>query len=333
MPTSITLGLGKIYCLNCTILDGENRKEMDKRSQEAMAAVGINQNGLDGQIRELEPTTTPFTSMATSGSDGVCPPLLGSLPEPAKQERDEEQTYTPVLDDHLRTPTSEYPSTVPTPASSSTSQELPPHLHDLQKGDLGNVQHLISQDCYFTTRASPSSDDADIHGAVSTTTLSSSSRTKSVGDSLDGASGPEWPGAQWKDHSSQYTHGDTETPRPASVPVKPSHGRSRNRPNYPNQSFAALQAQHIPPHYPRPRPLRTRSSHQSQHQSLSADDSKRSKDFPSVPAAAKTAGNTPAQSPGLFSPPFSPNRPTEEHEDGQYNTPLLHPSHMQAPKE
>lgn len=332
LPTSITLGLGETYCLTVRY-QRNHRKRIDKRIQEAMAAMSINQNGSDGQLWEVEPITAPLTSTDPSDSDGASPLVLHNLPKPAKQESDDEQPYTPIMDDQLRTPTSEYPSTVPTPAMSWTPQELPPQLHDLRTGDLGNLQHLISQGCYFTTRAAPSPNAANLHTTLSTTTLSSQSRTKSVGDSLDGASAPEWLGAQRNHHLSPYTPNDTETPRPTSVPINPSEGRSRDRPNYPNQSFAALQAQHIPPHHPRPRPLRTRSSHPSQHQSYSADDSKRSRDFSFVPAVAKTADNTPAQSPGLFSPTFSPNRFAGEHEDGQYNTPLLHPSHMQAPKE
>ncbi|KAL8719579.1 MAG: hypothetical protein Q9225_003431 [Loekoesia sp. 1 TL-2023] len=49
---------------------------------------------------------------------------------------------------------------------------------------------------------------------------------------------------------------------------------------------------------------------------------------------AKTAGNTPAQSPGLFSPVYPASRnQVEESEDSQTSTPLLHPAHMQTPKE
>ncbi len=291
------------------------------------------QNGAGRRIEGLELTTAPLTSMDTTDMAGARPTVLYNRPEPRKQEDAEAKPSTPVFDDQLRTPTSEYPSTVPTPTTSWTSPEIPLQPHDLHTGQLGDAQPLMSENSYFTARAASSSTAIDFHTDLSTTALSSESRTRSVGDGLDIASAPRWPGAQWDDYSSHGTPNESETPRPTSVPIKPNEARSRNRPNYPNQSFAALQAQHIPPHYPRPRPLRTRSSHPSQHQSYSADASRRSRELSSMPAVAKTAGNTPAQSPGLFSPTFSPNRSAEKQEDGQYNTPLLHPSHMQAPKE
>lgn len=49
---------------------------------------------------------------------------------------------------------------------------------------------------------------------------------------------------------------------------------------------------------------------------------------------AKTVGNTPAQSPGLFSPVYPASRNiVDESEDSQTSTPLMHPAHMQTPKE
>ncbi|KAL8874171.1 MAG: hypothetical protein Q9174_000476 [Haloplaca sp. 1 TL-2023] len=49
---------------------------------------------------------------------------------------------------------------------------------------------------------------------------------------------------------------------------------------------------------------------------------------------AKTVGSTPAQSPGLFSPLFPSGRSqVDESEDSQTSTPLMHPAHLQTPKE
>ena len=307
---------------------------MDNKNEEVIPAEVNGQKSTYGEAGGLEPSTTPITSMDKMESGAAGPHAIDNHFESPKQEEAESQTFSPVFDDQSRTPTSEYPSTVPTPATSWTTHELPSQVHDPQFADSGNALHLSSQnDCYFTPISAPNSDSAEHPTATSTPALSSESRTSSIGDKLDCVSAPQSPGINWRDYSSREVPSDTETPRPASLPAKPNDGHSRSHPNYPNQSFAALQAQYIPPHYPRPRPLRTRSSHPSQHQSYSADDSRRSKETSFMSGVAKTAGNTPAQSPGLFSPTFSPHRSTGEHEDGQYNTPLLHPSHMQAPKE
>ncbi|KAF2235187.1 kinase-like protein, partial [Viridothelium virens] len=52
-------------------------------------------------------------------------------------------------------------------------------------------------------------------------------------------------------------------------------------------------------------------------------------------SGSKTVGNSPAGSPGLFTPTASPVRAHASHfeEDGYYSTPYLHFTHMQAPKE
>ena len=299
-----------------------------------MSVVSEDENKLENEARELKLTTPLITSMDVAKLGAASQPVLRSFSELGKREGSERISVMSVLDDQLRTPTSEYPSTVPTPATSWTSRELLQTMHDPRSSDSASTQQLMSQNvCYFTAKAVPISDAAELSTTPSTTTLSSESRTSSVSDRLDSVSAPQSPGERWRDFSSQNTPDDTETPRPTSLPIKRDEAYNRNRPNYPNQSFAALQAQYIPPHYPRPHPLRTRSSHPSQHQSYSADASRRSREFSSMSVGAKTAGNTPAQSPGLFSPTFSQNRSAAEHEDGQYNTPLLHPSHMQAPKE
>ncbi|KAL8643350.1 MAG: hypothetical protein Q9228_000072 [Teloschistes exilis] len=129
-------------------------------------------------------------------------------------------------------------------------------------------------------------------------------------------------------------------PRPTSVPTAISSSSSlrRNRdgpeyPHYPEQSFASLQSQHYPPAH-QPYPLRTRSSHPSQNSSFSSIPSHGSRDYITTITGARTVGNTPAQSPGLFSPVYPASRTqVEESEDSQTSTPLLHPAHMQTPKE
>ena len=150
----------------------------------------------------------------------------------------------------------------------------------------------------------------------------------------------------WKDCATQTVIGPTTfkpgSTRPTSVPNFKSKPGSRGRrdgpsyPNYPDQSFAALQSQYYPPPY-QPHPLRTRSSQPSHSPSCSSDSSAQPREFSSMSSGAKTVGNTPAQSPGLFSPSTPRNRPaTQGSDDSAVRTPTLHPAHnlhLQAPIE
>lgn len=128
---------------------------------------------------------------------------------------------------------------------------------------------------------------------------------------------------------------DEDSSRTTSTTHKqqPSSHLRREGPHYPNQSFAALQSQYHPSPY-EPHPLRSRSSHPSQNSIYSSTSSTKSRNLPSMTSGAKTAGNTPAQSPGLFDTSSSSIKYAgDEGQEMQYNTPLLHPSHFQAPKE
>jgi len=92
-------------------------------------------------------------------------------------------------------------------------------------------------------------------------------------------------------------------------------------PVYPDQSYASLQSQ-IHPTWQPPH-LRPRSSCGSQIESASRVN----------PRAARTAGNTPVSSPGLFSM-RSPRTPTHASDsEGSLGSPYLHPTHLQPPKE
>lgn len=150
----------------------------------------------------------------------------------------------------------------------------------------------------------------------------------------------------WTDCATQTAIGPTTfkagSARPISVPNFKSQSGSRGRregpayPNYPDQSFAALQSQYHPPPY-QPHPLRTRSSQSSHNASYSSDSSAKVRDFSTMQSGARTVGNTPAQSPGLFAPSVSRNRPAaQDSEDFAARTPNLHPAqnlHLQAPIE
>lgn len=93
-------------------------------------------------------------------------------------------------------------------------------------------------------------------------------------------------------------------------------------PVYPDQSYASLQSQ-VHPTWQPPH-LRSRSSYQSQTDSL-----------PQIsPRVARTAGNTPVSSPGLFSMRFPRTTPSLGSDDESWiGSPYLHPTHLQPPKE
>lgn len=154
----------------------------------------------------------------------------------------------------------------------------------------------------------------------------------------DGVALPMWeprPSMSGRDVSSQAVTAaglPPESARPTSVPTARRQRDGPEYPTYPNQAFAALHSQYYPPPY-QPHPLRTRSSHPSQR-SLYSTRSSRGRDGSPMPSGAKTADNTPAQSPSLFTPTFSRNRDfVDDYEDSDYSAPLLHPAHLPAPKE
>ncbi|CAI7631634.1 unnamed protein product [Penicillium pancosmium] len=91
-------------------------------------------------------------------------------------------------------------------------------------------------------------------------------------------------------------------------------------PVYPDQSYASLQSQIHPTYH-----HRSRSSYPTPAETAAR--------FAHV-RAARTAGNTPVSSPGLFSMRTPRNTPPLGSEDeGSLGSPYLHPSHLQPPKE
>ena len=126
---------------------------------------------------------------------------------------------------------------------------------------------------------------------------------------------------------------DTPPTATPPTPTQTTTNKRREGPIYPNQSFAALQSQFYPPPY-QPFALRSRSSQNSpQHSSYSSGSPKQPLDQSSVATGAKTVGSTPAHSPGLFTPGQRSGSAGGEFERSHAGTPLLHPAHMQAPKE
>ncbi|KAL5337025.1 kinase-like domain-containing protein [Aspergillus crustosus] len=102
--------------------------------------------------------------------------------------------------------------------------------------------------------------------------------------------------------------------------LEQSDTQSTEYPVYPDQSYAVLQSQIHPTYHPS---LRTRSSYPTE-----------ATPTPSQDRAARTAGNTPISSPGLFSvkpPGLTPS--LESDGDDHSKNSLLHPTHLQPPKE
>lgn len=197
---------------------------------------------------------------------------------------------------------------------------------------------------YFIPETAPSTELDDNSRATSTSTLASSAFSF-VSSQRNITSAPHSPQGQLGTSRPSPTPTPNvvippgKPPRPTSVPILTSNSSSTRRrrdgpeyPRYPDQSFAALQSQHYPSY--QPQSLRTRSSHASQNSSFSSIPSRGSRDHITMVTGAKTVGNTPAQSPGLFSPVYPASRNiVDESEDSQTSTPLMHPAHMQTPKE
>lgn len=248
-----------------------------------------------------------------------------------------EQTVRP------RSDLSSLPSTAQTLAVPWTMEDLQAHAPELppQRSREGDPFAYYSRE-YHPTAVVPNRSVVDLSRATSTSTLSTTSENgPSPGrhDSTSASQSPEKRPPASRDFSIQTITGptsDPQLPRPTSVPNLPTQSTAQKRrgdskyPNYPDQSFAALQSQHYPPSY---HPLRTRSSHPAHSVSYSPSSS-RPRDYSNMPSGAKTVGNTPAQSPGLFTPTISRSKNIgDDSEESHYNTPLLHPTHLQAPKE
>ena len=274
----------------------------------------------------------PMTSLPPSHDDiNILPgsgDALTSGPQDLEREQNQVQNDSVIFGEDYPKPSPQVMPGMPGFTSAQTSSEISQLVQNHSQQQLSDhtISHTPSTDVdYFASQIPHDPYDTNLGQRTSTTSRDSSTPTS--------------PETIWKDFS-QNQHGSftAHTPRPTSVPNFQSQNISRRRegpdyPNYPDQSFRALQDQHYPSPYRArsPRPLRTRSS---QSPSFSPSDSQTSIDLPRIPSGAKTAGNTPAQSPGLFSPTFAPRRRWPgETDEGRSSTPMLHPTHHKPPKE
>ena len=254
-----------------------------------------------------------------------------------------EDTPLVVAEDAFKTPTSETSGTINDIARS----QLPSHgqsqeRNQEQSDQLVDFTTSDKNDYFAAPRSQQSPATAPATG--NNTSVSPGIAAYPVSRESSTPASPDSHPMTWKEFSAKHQAvpiTSSSTTRPTSVPNFQSQSISRRRegpeyPNYPDQSFRALQdPQYSYPYRPvSPRPLRTRSSQLSQNSSFSASDPQPTADLPRIPSGAKTVGNTPAQSPGLFSPTFQAKRQWPcNADDSRVNTPMLHPTHHKPPKE
>lgn len=229
------------------------------------------------------------------------------------------------------------PSSIHTPAPSSTSEDTgrlsrSSSLHEMQDRHSRTNRPWS----YLGPTMPQGTDVTDLARAGSTSTLSSTSGDGFVSSQPNTGSAPESPDVHLPVGRGLTTQtvvpiSHPEPSHPTPVPTALSRRDGAGYPNYPNQSFSALQSQTHTPYYP-PRPLRARTSHSSQS-SLNTSSVGDQRYAPTT-SGARTVGSTPIHSPHLFTPTMSRNRASgDESEDSHYNTPLLHHTHLQAPIE
>ncbi|KAL8787117.1 MAG: hypothetical protein Q9195_007899 [Heterodermia aff. obscurata] len=266
----------------------------------------------------------------------------GGASNPLLAPRDQSQTSLPLLETDLNSSlnSSYQDMRMLSPAGTQMSSQIGSHSssgQDMESYFSPRIpEHSVSADCIATLKPSlistPDSTKASSTGHGDHL-WDAARRTHGPGDS------PEEDALMitWRESATQTVIGPSNPKsamtRPTSVPNLNTKSTSRKArrdgpdyPIYPDQSFAALHSQQHPRPY-QPHPLRTRSSHSSQSSSYSSISSRQSRDF-TMPSGAKTMGNTPAQSPGLFSPTLARGRT-----DDVTRTPTLHPSHLQTPTE
>ncbi|KAF2266628.1 kinase-like protein [Lojkania enalia] len=270
-------------------------------------------------------------------------PSSTAMSEPGPSERSDEEVAGPATrgeDDTDSTPRSEVPTALD---AVPTSSNLPRDLNS-EPGYFSPQPLRVYASSKFST-STPTSTDTSPGSIASPLATSAHTRARLPTErihrphihTLSETLGR--PSVQ-RDHSSAST-ASVATIRAHSVePLQtttPPSKPQRDGPFYPNQSYAALQHQHYPPPYS-PHILRTRSSHPSHYSSFSTNHintSVFSSDLvlDTMESGSRTVGNSPASSPGLFSPTTPPLRQNHTDEQGYYSSPYLHHTHRQAPKE
>lgn len=293
-----------------------------------------------GMIPTMRPPATDPWHLDSAGSTHVTfQPSHQSLKPPYSEEVDlkHAQNDPPATEeDQMKTPMLEHPPSV---IESSASKLGEPVQNYNQQNYKGNGEEEIPGHAdYFVHKVPQDSSIADMSRTSSSSNVSSTGFSGFMNNQLDTAPTPVSPSSRagtWKDYVPSF---NPEKDRPVSVPNLRSKPLSPRRdgpdyPRYPDQSFKALQDHHYYRRPVEPHHLRTRSSQPSQNQSYSSSDETITRAHSHNSSGAKTAGNTPAQSPGLFAPGLSQKHWTGESDETRSGSPLLHPAHLQMPKE
>ncbi|KAI9712626.1 MAG: hypothetical protein M1812_006806 [Candelaria pacifica] len=252
--------------------------------------------------------------------------------------------------DTLCTPRSESRTTTSAPATAQPHSSTQPQLYHFgsePEESYFALRHLQNLPAYGT-QSTTSTEPSPSHSVNASTTSVDlpNNYTRIISQPLPSLDNqPDRPGILSDRESSSgvstyfVTDPTTEPRSPRTSTSSPGNNqtttkRRRDYPVYPDQSFAALQSNFYPPPH-LPRPLRTRNSHPSHHTSFSACTSPRppQEHDNMAPLGSKTAGNTPASSPGLFTPPGSAPLERVISDEGSYSSPFLHFTHKQQPKE
>lgn len=288
------------------------------------------------------PTTDPL-HLDGAGSNHVTFETYNQLLEPPHLKQGDlihAQHDSPATEeDQMKTPILEHPPLVIESLASKLGEPVQSYNQQNYKGN--GEEEISGHPDYFIQSAPQDSSVAGISRTSSSSNVSSTGLSGFMNNQLDTAPTPVSPSSRagtWKDYVPSF---NPERDRPVSVPNFRSKPLSQRRdgpeyPKYPDQSFKALQDQHYSSSYRRPiepHHSRTRSSHPSQAQSYSSSDETTARGHSHNSSGAKTVGNTPAQSPGLFTPVLSQKHWTGESDENRSGTPVLHPAHLQMPKE
>lgn len=286
-------------------------------------------NGADstvapGNLSSDSPPKSPLKSASLVGtSEGVDERAMGNS-EPTSSNLD-------VNDDGLKTPTSQTPSSLRSLASLDQHALLesrrPPYTSQPMSTPVKNdhIGLFISE---YTSRqqnlpeAEPTSElsksSLNEQDDVSALTSAGKAEEKSKDDSTDTIVAPNQV---------------TGNPRPNSEPDFQTMSQSRRREahGYTHHANLPFGAPSNLSHNLQPLRAQAISPQQSYHYHRSNASS--ASDLGQMPSGAKTAGNTPAQSPAPFFPSAVNKRWTGETEEGHYHAPLQQSVHLQAPKE
>ena len=293
-----------------------------------------NENSFIGQ---LPPHSPPLAALVQPKAESAR--RVENMPEAQSRNTEPEglkEVAQSTADEH--TPKSE----VPPPASASASTAEQRNSGEGYEGEEVKVPESGSSGMFAPNLPESSNVTDFAHALVLTPNTSGQARnsTSKQSNTLI-TNAPEHDDTSWRYSSTQTVIGPGFTPgstRPTSVPNLQNRRREGPEyPTYPDQSFQALQSQVYPtPYSPAglPYSVGIGSSYPSQNFSSSSTDVQAIKDVPHANSGSKTVGNTPAQSPGLFSPLF-PNKKqwAGGSDDGRCTTPMLHPTHQRVPKE